>query len=192
MDYFPIRTLVTSRGCPGGCATFCGSKGMWGRRVTFHSADYVLDMLEKSVTRHGQKYIAFKDDTFTTNRTGSRYLPRHPGPQAELDLELRHPVDRLDEELLYCMRMAGCQRISLGVESGSPGILKNIKKRISPDEVWKATRLAQKYGLWVRFYMMTGNRGKTPETAETRAFIEKARPNELITCPSASIPERKN
>ena len=189
VDYFPIRTLVTSRGCPGEC-TFCGSKGMWGRRVTFHSADYVLDMLETSVTRHGQKYIAFKDDTFTTNRT--RALSICQGILArKLNLiwSCDTRVDRLDEELLYCMRMAGCQRISLGVESGSPGILKNIKKHISPDEVWKATRLAQKYGLWVRFYMMTGNRGETPETTrETRAFIEKARPNEVTTCPLSIYP----
>jgi anaerobic magnesium-protoporphyrin IX monomethyl ester cyclase len=67
LDYFSIGTLVTSRGCSGEC-TFCGSKVMWGRKITFHSVDYVLDMLQKAVCQYGRKFICFKDDTFTAHR----------------------------------------------------------------------------------------------------------------------------
>jgi anaerobic magnesium-protoporphyrin IX monomethyl ester cyclase len=182
LDYFPARVLVTSRGCPGEC-TFCGSKGMWGRKVTFHSANYVLNMLEKAVRQHGQQYIAFKDDTFTANRARALMIC-----QGILERRLNlfwscdTRVDRLDEELLYWMRAAGCQRISFGVESGSPAILRNIKKHISTQQILEATRLAQKYGFWVRYYLITGHRGESPETLrETRDLIEQAKPNELVT-----------
>jgi radical SAM superfamily enzyme YgiQ (UPF0313 family) len=53
LDYFPTDLLVSSRGCPGRC-TFCGSKTTWGRKLTFHSAEYVLNMLEKAVCHYGE------------------------------------------------------------------------------------------------------------------------------------------
>ena len=109
LDYFSMRTLVTSRGCPGEC-TFCGSKLMWGRKVTFHSVDYVLDMLQKAVCQYGQKVISFKDDTFTANR--KRALNLCQGiikRKINFVWSCDTRVNMIDEELLYFMRLAGCQ-----------------------------------------------------------------------------------
>ena len=73
------------------------------------------------------------------------------------------------------MRLAGCQRLSLGVESGSQTILDKIDKKITVDEIIESTELAKKYGIQVRYYMMLGNRGETAETfRETLAFLERA------------------
>src|SRR5262249_15124930 len=90
-------------------------------------------------------------------------------------------VDLLTEELLYEMRIAGCQRLSLGVESGSPTILRNIDKKITTDEIIESTELAKKVGIRVRYYMMLANRGETAETfRETLRFLERAQPHEYI------------
>jgi radical SAM superfamily enzyme YgiQ (UPF0313 family) len=48
-------------------------------------------------------------------------------------------VDLLEDELLREMRLAGCQRLSLGVESGSQRILDAIDKKITPDEIVAST-----------------------------------------------------
>jgi hypothetical protein len=90
-------------------------------------------------------------------------------------------VDVLNEELLYEMRQAGCQRLSLGVETGSPSILKNIDKKITVDEIIAAAEMAKKYGVHVRFYMMLGNRGETAQTfRETLDFLARAQPHQYI------------
>jgi radical SAM superfamily enzyme YgiQ (UPF0313 family) len=181
VDFFNLRTLVTSRGCPGNC-TFCSSRLMWGRQVRFHSAGYVLDMLARADQHHDQHTIAIKDDTFTAHRR--RILKICRGIQAQrlkIAWSCEARADHLDEELLCVMRRAGCQRISLGVESGSPRILKNIRKGISLPTVLKATRMAQKYGIQVRYYLMVGNRGETWDTfQETLDFITTAGPNQYI------------
>ncbi len=181
LNYFDMRTIVTSRGCPGNC-TFCSSRMLWGRTVRLHSASYVLDMLARATGHYGTRAIAIKDDTFTVERR--RVLQICKGirtRQLELTWSCETRADHLDEEMLRAMRRAGCQRISLGVESGSPSILKNIRKGIDLDTVLTATRTAQKYGLQVRYYLMVGNRGETWETfLESLAFIATARPNQYV------------
>jgi tetratricopeptide (TPR) repeat protein len=90
----------------------------------------------------------------------------------------------LTEELIREMRLAGCERLSLGVESGSPTILKAINKKITAQKIEDAARLAKNYGIAVRFYMMLGNRGKTRETFyETLDFLDRVKPHQyLFSC----------
>jgi tetratricopeptide (TPR) repeat protein len=139
-------------------------------------------MLARAARHHDQHTIAIKDDTFTAHRR--RVLRICAGIQAqrlEIAWSCETRADHLDEEMLCAMRRAGCQRISLGVESGSPRILKNIRKGVTLPVVLKATQLAQKYGLQVRYYLMIGNRGETWDTfQETLAFISAAQPNQYI------------
>ena len=78
LDHFATRTILTSRGCPGKC-TFCASPKLWGTKIAFHSVGYVLDMLDKAVRRHGNRFVLIKDDTFTANRKrGPRRRPHRP------------------------------------------------------------------------------------------------------------------
>jgi radical SAM superfamily enzyme YgiQ (UPF0313 family) len=180
-DYFKLRTILTSRGCPMRC-TFCGSRMMWGQRVRFHSVEYVLDMLEKAVKRDNQKIVAIKDDSFTADKQRVFEICdgiHHHGLDFVWSCDTR--ADFLNEELLSAMRRAGCQRISLGLESASEEILKNIRKQILPETVLAATRQARKYGIQIRYYLMIGNRGESLETfQQTLAFIEAARPNQTV------------
>jgi radical SAM superfamily enzyme YgiQ (UPF0313 family) len=180
-DYCKGHILLTSRGCPGRC-TYCGSPALWGSKVRFHSAEYTLSMLERMVRNQGISYINVKDDTFTADR--KRVLRICEGIERRglrflWSCDTR--VDALDEEVLYAMRRAGCQMISLGVESGSPEILESIGKRTTPERTLQATDMARGFGFRIRFYMMACNRGETAETLQTSMdFIQKARPNEFL------------
>ena len=180
-DYFDIGTLLTSRGCPM-CCTFCSSRMMWGRRPRFHSVDYVIDMLEAAVCRHGRKIIAIKDDTFTADRDRALEICRqirHRGLDFIWSCETR--ADFLDEKLLGAMWMAGCKRISLGVESASKEILKNIRKQVLPDLVHNVTQLIKRYGIQIRYYMMVGNRGESYQTfLQSIEFINRCQPNQYV------------
>jgi len=180
--------VITSRGCPGKC-TYCGSNTTWGVRLRFHSVDYTLDMLERTVDS-GVPLIAVKDDTFTSNRRRAREICdgiRARGLKMIWTCDTR--VDALDEPTLREMRRAGCVRLSLGIETPVPEILKRIKKRQDPEGILEITRLAQKYGFLIRYYMMAGNRGETWGTfQESLDFVQRAKPNQFLYSPLAVYP----
>jgi radical SAM superfamily enzyme YgiQ (UPF0313 family) len=180
-DWFDTHIVMTSRGCAWRC-TFCGAEASWGRGYRGQSVPYVLDALERAVERAPVKMIQIKDDTFTTNRKRVIALCRGIRERNIRFLwSCDTRVDVLGEELLREMRLAGCERLSLGVESGSQKILDAIDKKITPAEIVASTELAKKYGIKLRYYMMLGNRGETRETFdETLRFLERARPHQYI------------
>jgi len=182
--HFDTHIVMTSRGCPWQC-TFCGAETSWGRGFRGQSIPYVLDSLASALERVPVKMIQIKDDTFTANKKRALEICRgirERGLSFLWSCDTR--VDVLNEELLREMRLAGCQRLSLGVESGSQPILDAINKKISVQEIVDAAQMAKRYGIRVRFYMMLGNRGETAATfRESLAFLERAAPHEyLFSC----------
>ncbi|MBK6695711.1 MAG: radical SAM protein [Myxococcales bacterium] len=179
--HFATHILMTSRGCPWAC-TFCGAETSWGRGFRANSVDYVVDAMASALERLPVKMIQIKDDTFTTNKKRVVELCRAiraRGLNFLWSCDTR--VDLLTDELLKEMRLAGCQRLSLGVESGSQRILDAIEKKITVQEILTSTELAKRYGIKVRYYMMLGNRGETAESfAETLGFLQRAKPHEYI------------
>jgi anaerobic magnesium-protoporphyrin IX monomethyl ester cyclase len=180
-DYFSTHILMTSRGCPWNC-TFCGAETSWGRGFRSLSVPRVLDAIQEALERVQPRILLIKDDTFTANKR--RVLDICTGIR-ERSLNFSWScdtrVDVLDDELLRAMRLAGCERLSLGVESGSPEILRNINKRITVEQIIKSADAARRCGIRTRFYMMLGNRGETEATfLESLRFLERARPSSYI------------
>ena len=180
-DYFDTHIVMTSRGCPWAC-TFCGAESQWGRGFRSNSVDYTLDAIEKLVERLPVKMVMVKDDTFTTNKKRVIALCRgirERNIRVAWSCDTR--VDLLTEELLYEMRLAGCERLSLGVESGAPEILAQVDKKITTDDILRSTELAKSFGIKVRYFMMLGNRGETVDTfQQTLDFLDQAQPHDYI------------
>lgn len=179
--HFPTHIVMTSRGCPWACS-FCGAESSWGRGFRPFGVNRVLDDLQAALERTRVRILLIKDDTFTTNR--DRVIELCRGIR---DRKLNFlwscdtRVDVLREDLIREMRLAGCERMSLGVESGSPSILKAINKKITIPQILKSTELIRKYGIRARFFMMLGNRGETRETfRETLTFLKTAQPHQYI------------
>ncbi|MFO0566143.1 MAG: radical SAM protein [Polyangiaceae bacterium] len=182
--YFETHIVMTSRGCPWQC-TFCGAEASWGRGFRGHGIPYVVESFAQALQRLPVKMLQIKDDTFTANRKRALEICRgirERGLQFLWSCDTR--VDVLSEELLREMRLAGCQRLSLGVESGAQSVLDAIQKKISVQEIVDAAQMAKKFGIRTRFYMMLGNRGETEQTfQETLDFLERAQPHEyLFSC----------
>jgi radical SAM superfamily enzyme YgiQ (UPF0313 family) len=86
-------------------------------------------------------------------------------------------VDAIDGDILGLMKAAGCHQICFGVESADEQILKNIKKKISLEQVEKAVALTKKMKIDVRTSFMLGNPGETEETLKkTIDFAIKLNP----------------
>lgn len=188
-EYFPDYILTTTRGCAWDCA-FCSSTCLWGRKVTANSPAYVLGELETMVKSHGLTAIAIKDENFTAQRSRALEICdgiRRRGLNFLWSCDTR--ADCLDGELLYHMRASGCRRISIGVESGSPRILKALNKHLRLSDVRRATETAGKFGIQVRFYMIVGSPQESTETLRhSIEFIQSLRPHEVIWNPFTLLP----
>lgn len=182
--YFASDIIATARGCPFSC-TFCCSPGLWGSRVRERPIAHVIEELELLRRRHGFTQVHIKDETFTARK--SRVLELC---QAMIDARLNlwwtcdTRVDCLDEERLHWMRKAGCFYVSFGIESGSPAMLERIGKRTSPAKVREATALARRFGMLVRFYLITGLPGESARDLEATLDLTRAcRPHFVFTAP---------
>ncbi|HBF34490.1 TPA: hypothetical protein DDW35_07990 [Candidatus Sumerlaeota bacterium] len=187
--YFDYAIVSTSRGCPFNCS-FCASDGMWGRKVRKRPVWHVLDELELLRHKHGETFVSFKDETFTAHK--ERVIEICKGMlERKLDLWWRCDtrVDCLDEERLYWMRKAGCFYISVGVESGSPAMLKRINKRTDTQQIVEASALIRRFGIEVRFYLIVGLPHETEDDLyATLRLIEKCRPQYTIASDLAVSP----
>jgi anaerobic magnesium-protoporphyrin IX monomethyl ester cyclase len=76
-------------------------------------------------------------------------------------------------KVLEKMRQAGCTTVSFGVESGSPEMLKRIKKGITLEQVVHAMQLCRDCGIDPHASFILGLPGETETTlAQTLAFGE--------------------
>ena len=166
-------SMTTSRGCPFKCI-FCVGRKMVGARVRYRDPIRVVDEME-GLSALGFHQINLADDLFTANRAHclavcNEIIDR--GLKVKWTSFAR--VDTVSRQVLEKMRQAGCTTVSFGVESGSPDMLKRIKKGITLDQVVHAVQLCRDCGIDPHASFILGLPGETEATlAQTLAFGER-------------------
>lgn len=173
---FPVAPIVTTRGCPYQC-TFCASNVTWNYRLRKRSIKNVVDEIQLLTEKFGVKEIHISDDNFTFSRAHVEEFC------SELAIrKIRIPwqcpngvrIDTLDLALLKIMKAAGCYALGLGIESGSPVILKNVKKKLDLGIVKKALSDMKRAGIASYGFFILGLPGETEKTVkETIDFALK-------------------
>ena len=167
----PGTTVETIRGCHYGC-NFCCIPN----QVTFRTVQDVMDELE-TLAGWGYKEVYFIDPTFPIDRDRTVNLCQTM-IKANLGLKwaCKSRVDTLDSELLNLMARAGCYMISLGVESGSNGILTALGKQTTVESTRKTLRECSEARIRVLSYIIIGSPGETDKTVrETVQLLIKER-----------------
>ncbi|MHA1821371.1 MAG: B12-binding domain-containing radical SAM protein [Promethearchaeota archaeon] len=155
----PITIQFTMRGCPFHCS-FCSKPDFWNR-WRFHSVNYVLDEFERCRDL-GIKEILVYDDTFTSNKKRVKQICKGIIERGiDITWDIRTRVDMVDEESLRWLKAANCQRISYGVESGDPAMLKRYNKGTNIKKIKNAFRLTKKVGMDTLGYFMIGGPNET-------------------------------
>ncbi len=189
-EYFG-EVILTGRGCPFNCA-YCASRNIWGRKVRLRSVGSIIEELEilrrsaeaqvpsegePKSNRHDEKLsdpspgrwvVKVVDDTFTVNRKRTLELLDEIIAAGLNCFEFTGGVraDTLDEALVTKMREANFKRVTLGVESGSPRILKMIRKGETNEDVKTAIGLLREAGIRSHAFFMIGLPDETPEDVE--------------------------
>jgi radical SAM superfamily enzyme YgiQ (UPF0313 family) len=86
-------------------------------------------------------------------------------------------VNLIDSELLKQMKLAGCNLIKIGIESGSKRILKILQKDISIEQIREASRLLNRSGIFWGAYFMMGIPVETEDDMrQTYTFMKEINP----------------
>jgi len=169
-------TVFTSRGCPFRC-TFCSQHTMYGRKMRWHSIDRVIEELQTLTQEMDVHHIIFMDETLTLNRPRTLALCEAIRT-ARLDFSWEGwtHAGTIDEQLLRAMKSAGLVRLSFGIESGDPAILKSIKKGVTLAQIRRAYKAAARVGIETRGSAMLGHPYETRRTAwRTIRFLRSIR-----------------
>jgi radical SAM superfamily enzyme YgiQ (UPF0313 family) len=158
-----ITSFQSHRACPFMCK-FCldgFNKVLYdGARkapVRYRPAHHLLDEIEQVVDAYKLDLIKFSDPTWNTDvgwvtdfcRTKIQRrvdVPFYPNIHATI----------ATEEMVNLMAEAGCRQIAVGIESGSPKILKQIGKGVSVDTIRRTVKWAKSAGILVRGYFLLG------------------------------------
>ncbi len=186
------RYIITSRGCPSNC-TYCSSPYFWEKKVTYRSAEKIIDELKLIRQKYGIIYFSIRDDNFTLNKKRvMEFCHMLDNSRLYMMWNCQARVDTIDEEMLIAMKRCGLEHIQYGVESGSEKILALYDKRISIEKIKSAAAISRKVGVYLSYYLMTGMTGETTEDIEyTKKLISETKPHDVVVSPVAYYPGTK-
>jgi len=177
-------SLIAQLGCPFECG-FCGGRSTaFLRKIRTRTSENIVAELRTIHETYGYKGFMFHDDELNVNKQVVDLMHKVTDLQMQLGVEFRCrgfiKAELLTEEQAKAMADAGFKWILVGFESGSPRILKNIKKHATRDENSRCRDIAGKYGLKVKALMSLGHPGESPETVqETKDWVRQIKPDDL-------------
>jgi anaerobic magnesium-protoporphyrin IX monomethyl ester cyclase len=161
-------SVIASRGCPYHCI-FCSKAGM---KYRLRNVESVVDEMEYMKGTFDINGINFLDLTFTANPLHLKALcteikRRKVNLQWWCESRANIPIESLE-----WMKQAGCVALVIGVESGSPTVLKRISKEISLEQVKIFCSRAAELGITVQPYLMFSHPDETMEDVKkSQAFM---------------------
>ena len=173
----PTVQTRTARSCAFSCS-FCNYPARAGK-LTLASLETVEKELD-SLSRLGYiKNLVFIDDTFNVP------LPRFK-EICRLMIEKNYQFNwfsyfrcsNSDEEAIDLLARSGCKGVFLGIESGSPTILKNMNKAATVEKYERGIELLHQYGVLTFASFILGFPGETEATfRESVDFIKATKPD---------------
>lgn len=157
----PIATIISARGCPFQCGYCYKDKHTDKYRVRNYID--VVDEIEFLKSKYKIKTLSFYDDCYPNKEHIRNICNELIKRKIKIRWETPQRVDLVEPELLKLMKKAGCYRIRYGVESGSPNVLKIMKKGITIEQVEKAFHWTRKEGIETFAYFMVGYPHETLE-----------------------------
>jgi radical SAM superfamily enzyme YgiQ (UPF0313 family) len=164
--------VQTRRGCPLSC-TYCSTPTIEGKKMRWRSTANVVAWMMRWAYE-GFRSFYFVDNTFNlppsyANELCSRII------SAGLEISWRCILfpGAIDPKLIEMMARAGCRETSIGFESGSHGMLQQMRKQFAPEEVRRASEMLRGVHIRRMGFLLLGGPGETQESVEeSLAFAE--------------------
>ena len=132
--------------------------------------------------KYRAKAIYVNDDLFTLKKDFVFEFCQRYRKEIALPFDINTRVGFIDKEVCTYLKDAGCRRVSIGIESGSPYVRCEIlNRKMSNEEIIEAFRIVHEAGLKTKSFNMIGFPGETPEHfQETIDLNAKICPDSVI------------
>jgi radical SAM superfamily enzyme YgiQ (UPF0313 family) len=181
--------LVSSRGCPYGCA-WC-AKPLFGRQYYVHSPERVVEDLAVLSSRVPFDHVWFGDDIFGLTAAWTGRLAdavEASGRRVPFTIQTRADLV-LDDALRRNLVRAGLETAWLGAESGSQKVLDAMNKGLKVEETREAVRRLKAGGVRVGLFLQYGYLGETREDiGKTLEMLVELLPDEIGISVSYPLP----
>lgn len=189
----PVDTMSIIRGCPYNCA-YCETRELWGTTCRSFTPQRIVDEIGHMLENYGTKGIYFVGDNFTINKKKTQELCEII-KKNKIDLKWICDTrpDLISRDLLKEMKLAGCQTIFFGVESGSPRILEKLNKKIDLKQIADSFELCREEGIQTAASFMLGIPGETlSDMNSTFKFAKQLNAdwcqfNIYVACPGSKL-----
>ena len=153
--------VILGRGCSQRCV-FCVYRQM---KYRVRSLDSVINEIVFLKKKYNQTYFAFSDPSFTERR---KFTEEFCETLIRENLNIKWYCEaRADTplELLSLMNEAGCISLDFAIESGSPKVLKAIRKNINISQAIEFAQNCKKLGIRTLIFFMVSLPEETEDDA---------------------------
>ncbi len=168
--------MMASRGCPYQC-TFCSNPAMWTTRWIPRDPDLLLDEMQFYQEKYRVENFDFYDLTAIVKKSWIIDFCRkieERGMNFTWQLPSGTRTEAIDGEVASLLYRSGCRNMSYAPESGSPSVLRRIKKKIHPNSVINSISEATRNGMNIKCNIIFGFPGETfKEVCESYWFIAR-------------------
>ncbi|OGM99394.1 MAG: hypothetical protein A2817_03320 [Candidatus Yanofskybacteria bacterium RIFCSPHIGHO2_01_FULL_39_8b] len=152
-------SVLSNRGCRAHCS-FCSVPDFNGPGVRGRSAENVLDEIEELHHRYGIQHITWLDDDLLFDK--NRALKLFNGIKSR-NLDITWDASNgliaafVTPDIMKAIAESGCLGFNLGIESGTPEILRAVHKPGTLESFRKAKKVIDDYPhIFVRGFLMLG------------------------------------
>lgn len=172
LNQYPLLPTYASRSCPFQCK-FCSETLQWGP-YRKKSASRIADELQEMYDRYGRQLVLMCDSLLNPVATDLARELIDRDVAMYWDGYLRVDRHAMDPETTLLWRRGGYYKAKLGIESGSPRVLKLMNKQITVDQVRAAVSSLASAGIKTSACWVIGYPGETEaDFQQTLDLIEE-------------------
>ena len=165
--------MMISRGCPYDC-NYCCNHALRqiypnkSKYVRFPSVGRAMSIIESNLKLYPEtRKVALADDTFTLNKKWLSDFCEIYKKRIALPFMCNARVETIDEEVVKCLKNAGCISVDFGVETANEWLRNNIlNRRHSNEQIKEAFRIARKEKIKSFSFNIFGLPFETPKMAK--------------------------
>jgi len=159
--------IITSRGCPHGCA-YCSAHLVMGNRFRSRSIENIIEEMKECYEKYRIEIFDIEDDNLTYDPGRAKNLMKiiiKTFGEKKIELLAMNGISfaSMDEELIELMARAGFKNLNLSLVSSSDLIQKHLKRPSSLLDFDQIIKAAIKVGLNIIAYAIFGIPGQCIE-----------------------------